>query len=59
MATMIELLNTLLLIFVVVVLLTSRLSVYSRLTQIERDLGWMRALLAKWGMVPPSEESKK
>lgn len=47
--------NSALLAGIVCLLLEARINIGMRVAVIERDLEWIRATLAKWGMIAPKE----
>jgi hypothetical protein len=51
-------LNSALLGSIVVMLLEARITIGTRVALIERDMEWIRATLAKWGMIAPTDPSK-
>jgi len=43
---------------IVAMLLEARITIGTRVALIERDMEWIRATLAKWGMIAPTEQTK-
>lgn len=55
---MVEIIIAILLAAILIVLLESRVTLGTKVAVMERDLNWISASLAKWGMIPPRERAQ-
>lgn len=51
---MVDLFTVLLLAGILAVLIESRMTIGTKVAVMANDLDWIRGMLVKWGMVPPS-----
>ena len=55
---MTDVVSALLLAAILVVLIETRITVGTKVAVMERDLAWITASLAKWGLVAPRESKR-
>jgi hypothetical protein len=51
--------NSALLAGIMLMLLEARINIGTRVAVIERDIEWIRATLAKWGLIAPGKSDGK